>query len=243
MCVLTRVPGMSDDRQPPAPQRDLPRYTETDVRAALADPPARDRAPRVVGVLLAAGSSERFGVPNKLLASLNGERVVVRAARTLCEAALDRVVVVLGHDAEAVRAALDDSHFDLDFDVGFVFNAEYADGLSTSVRAGVDAAAAAEADAAVFLPADMPAVSSGTVDLLVDAYRGGIGTALAAAHDGRRGNPVLFDAGHFDALRDLDGDVGGREVLFGADEAALIEAGDPGVFDDIDTERDLREQG
>lgn len=228
---------MGDDRRPAAPQRDLPRYTETDVRAALADPPARDRAPRVVGVLLAAGSSERFGVPNKLLASLNGERVVVHAARTLCDAALARVVVVLGYDAEAVRAALDG------FDVGFVFNAAYRDGISSSVQAGVDAAAAADADAVLFLPADMPAVSPTTVDLLVDAYRGGIGTALAAAHDGTRGNPVLFDARHFDALRDLDGDGGGRPVLFDADDAALVDADDPGVLEDIDTERDLRERG
>jgi molybdenum cofactor cytidylyltransferase len=73
----------------------------------------------------------------------------------------------------------------------------------------------------------------------VTAYRDGRATALAAACDGQRGNPVLFDGRHFDALRNVSGDVGGREILRESDDAALVETSAPGVLQDIDTRADL----
>ncbi len=88
----------------------------------------------------------------------------------------------------------------------------------------------------------MPTVDAATVELLVDAYRAELGTVLAAAFDGRRGNPVLFDRSHFDALLDVTGDVGGLPVLAASDDSALIETGDPGVCIDVDTATDLRRQ-
>jgi molybdenum cofactor cytidylyltransferase len=190
---------------------------------------------RVVGVLLAAGTSSRFGEANKLLADLDGAPVVARAARSLCDAALESVIVVLGHEAGRVRAALADR------DVTFVENPDYADGQSTSVRAGVAAAADAAADAAVFLPGDMPFVDPATVDRLVAAYRAGVAPALAAAHDGRRGNPVLFDGTRFEALSAVDGDTGGRSVLLETEGAVLLAVDDEGVLVDIDTTGDLAE--
>jgi molybdenum cofactor cytidylyltransferase len=86
----------------------------------------------------------------------------------------------------------------------------------------------------------MPGIDPSTVALLVDAYRAGLGTALAAAHGGHRGNPVLFDRRHFEALLDVEGDVGGRPVLVGSDDAALVETDDSGVVADVDTTADLR---
>lgn len=189
--------------------------------------------PRVVGVLLAAGTSTRFGDRNKLLADLDGEPLVRHAARTLLDADLLEIVAVVGYEAGAVRDALDDC------DLRVVENPGYEAGLSTSVARGVDAAGDAGADATVFLPGDMPAVAPATVDLLVDAHSAGLATAVAAAHEGHRGNPVLFDREHFDALRRLEGDVGGREVLLGCDAGALVETGDPGVRRDVDTREDL----
>jgi molybdenum cofactor cytidylyltransferase len=191
--------------------------------------------PRVVGVLLAAGTSSRFGAANKLLADLEGEALVRHGARALLDSAVGRVLVVVGHEAGAVRDALDG------LDVEFVGNPDFADGQSASVRAGAAAAATTDADAAVFLPGDMPFVAAAAVDALRRAYLAGAGTALAAAHEGRRGNPVLFDRRHFEALRDVTGDVGGRAVLLGSDRAALVETGDPGVRIDVDTRADLRQ--
>jgi molybdenum cofactor cytidylyltransferase len=222
----------------------LPVHDAERVAAALAAlDPDEPPAPTVVGVLLAGGTSSRFGDANKLRAELDGEPLVRHAARTLLDADLHEVVVVTGHEAGAVRAAL------ADLPVRFVHNPAYEAGLSTSVARGVravtgaddaDGEGGADVDAAVFLPGDMPAVEPSTVRRLVDARRAGLGTALAAAHDGRRGNPVLFDRRHFEDLLDVEGDVGGRPVLVGSDDAALVATDDPGVVVDVDTVADLR---
>lgn len=187
--------------------------------------------PTVVGVLLAAGGSSRFGERNKLLAEIDGEPLVRRAARTLLDSRVSRVVAVLGHQSSAVRDAL------ADFDVAFVANDAYERGLSTSVERGTRAAADGDTDAAIFLPGDMPFVESATVDLLVDCFAGGITDAVAAAYEGQRGNPVLFGADHFDALCAVDGDVGGRDILL--DDGVLLDTDDVGVVTDIDTQNDL----
>ena len=212
---------------------ELPVHAANDVRTALEGRPGNARDPRVVGVLLAGGTSSRFGEANKLLAELDGDPVVRHTARTLLDAGLESVVAVLGHEAEAVRAALDG------LPVRTVDNPDYEEGVSTSVGCGVDAGA--DADAIVFLPGDMPVVDPETVALLVDAYRGGLGTALAAANGKRRGNPVLFDRVHFEELARVEGDVGGRSVLRSAPDGGLIETDDPGVHRDVDTEEDLSE--
>lgn len=230
---------MSDER--------LRRLSRADVREALdgrssddrSDPDRRRTDPTVAGVLLAAGGSSRFGAENKLLAETDGEPLVRHAARTLRDARVSPVVVVVGHEADAVRDALGGLDGWDESSPRFVTNRAYERGLSSSVRAGVDAAGDASADATVFLLGDMPSVDPATVDLLVDAYRAGLAEAVAPEYRDQRGNPVLFDREHFAALRAVEGDVGGRSVLLGSDRGAMVETDDPGVVRDIDTREDL----
>lgn len=191
-----------------------------------------DRLGPVVGILLAAGTSARFEAGNKLLAAVDGEPVVRRAARSLLESHLDRVIAIVGFEAERIRDAI------AGLDLEIVENPAFTDGQSTSVRAGVEAARD-DADAILFALGDMPFVAPDSVTALVRAYRAGAGSALAAAFEGERGNPVLFDARYFDALATISGDSGARDVLLGSDDAALIETGDPGVCRDVDTIDDL----
>ncbi|MFC7211819.1 NTP transferase domain-containing protein [Natronoarchaeum sp. GCM10025321] len=192
----------------------------------------RSRAdPAIHGIVLAAGTSDRFGDRNKLLATVGGEPIIRRAVRTLAEASLEGVTVVLGHEADRVRAVL------ADLDVTFV--TATGEGQGGSVAAGVETVREAGADAALIALGDMPAVSTATVERLVDTYRAGGGSALAAGYDGQRGNPVLFDGSHFGSLALLDGDCGGRNVLLSATDAALVETGDPGVLQDIDRPTDV----
>lgn len=201
--------------------------------------------PRVAGVLLAAGTSSRFGDANKLLATVEGEPIVRRAARTLVDAGLDPVVVVVGHEADRVRDAVDD------LPVEIVDNEGYEAGQSTSVRAGIDAIRRggsrgrgdARVDAAIIALGDMPFVDPESVETLVAAHAAGAGDALAAAHEGDRGNPVLFDRRFFGRLADVDGDVGGREILLADDASALVAVDDPGVRRDVDRPTDLSERG
>jgi len=196
----------------------------------------RERTPTSVhGVLLAAGTSSRYGASNKLLATLDGDPLVRHAARSLCRSDLEGVTVVVGHEADRVRNAL------AELPLQVRENPDYEAGQSSSVRAGVRAAADAGAEAALIALGDMPHVSPATVDALIDCYEWGAGTALAAAYRGTRGNPVLFDGRFFDALTDVSGDVGGRDILLSSPDAVLVDVDDPGVVRDVDTPADLTE--
>lgn len=189
----------------------------------------------VHGVLLAAGTSSRYGTENKLLEELDGEPLVRHAAMTLIESGIDRVIVVVGYEQEQVRRAL------VDLDLEFLKNDEYAAGQSTSVKEGVRWVAEHGADAVLVALGDMPGVSSDTVDLLLRTYDRGVADILAAAYNGQRGNPVLFDERFFDELTDVDGDTGGRQLLFESDEAIAVETDDTGVLTDIDRPQDFSE--
>ena len=200
----------------------------------------------VAGVLLAGGTSSRFGDANKLLVDVDGVPMVRRSARTLLDADLEPVVVVVGYEASLVRCALDG------LDVRIVENPDYRDGQATSLRAGVRALDDATldsrvregeptrgVDAAVFALGDMPYVDPSSVEALVASYVAEEGSALAAGYDGVRGNPVLFDQRHFGALVATEGDVGGRAVFESAASAAVVETGDPGVRRDVDRPDDF----
>ncbi|GAB7021246.1 nucleotidyltransferase family protein [Halostagnicola bangensis] len=187
----------------------------------------------LVGVVLAAGLGTRFEDGNKLLATVEDEPIVRRAVRSLADASLDRTVAIVGNDASVVRDAVE-PHVD-----ETLKNDKYELGQSRSVRLGARYAREAGADAAVFLPGDMPCVDPETVRRLSTAYRDGGADILVPTHDGQRGNPVLFDAVHFDDLTSLSGDVGGRS-LFAEGTVRRVSVDDPGINLDVDTEADLR---
>ena len=193
----------------------------------------------VHGVVLAAGTSTRYGSENKLLEPLDGRPLVRCAVEALVESDVDDVTVVVGHEADRVRETI------ADLPVETVENPRYEDGLGSSVRLGVSAAADRNADAVLLVLGDMPWVDASSIDLLVDAYARGVGDAIAAAYRGRRGNPVLFDSRLFDALTVAHegGDVGGRGLLTREHGALAIETGDSGVVRDVDRTSDLERSG
>src|SRR5262247_1339490 len=124
---------------------------------------------------------------NKLLFDLSGETVVRRAVRIALEAGLDPVVVVLGHDADAVRAAL------ASMPCRFVLNAQYAEGMNGSARAGIAALPPGVA-AVVVLLADMPFVNAAMLRALVERYRTADELLVVSEYDGIQAPPTLFDA-------------------------------------------------
>lgn len=186
----------------------------------------------ILGVLLAAGTGSRFDDGNKLLADLDGEPIVVHAARTLTESSLDEIVAVVGHERERVERALSD-------EIEVVANPDYEQGLSTSVRRGVTVAQEREAEAALMALGDMPFVAVETVEELLRTYRETGSGIVAPRYEGRRGNPVLFDSRYFDALADAEGDAGGRTLLE-SEPVTWVDVTDSGVRRDVDTVADLR---
>jgi molybdenum cofactor cytidylyltransferase len=188
----------------------------------------------VHGVVLAAGTSDRYGDRNKLLESIDGEPLVRHAVSTMTASSVDGVTVVVGHEADRVAAVVDE------LDVELRHNPDYEAGQSTSIAAGIAAASERDADAVLFALGDMPRIAVETVETLVRTYDAGVADAVAAAYRGERGNPVLFDRTYFDELAAVDGDVGGRAILLDDPDAVAVETGDPGVRYDVDRPADRR---
>jgi molybdenum cofactor cytidylyltransferase len=159
----------------------------------------------IAAVVLAAGTASRMG-RQKLLLPLAGRPLIRISVERVVAAGLDDVVVVLGRDAAAVGAAL------AGLPARTVENPRYAEGQSTSLRAGLDALQPAT-EAVVVALGDQPLPDPSLVGRLVAAFRtSGRPIAVPRYRDGR-GNPVLFAAGLFDELRAVTGDTGGRGVV------------------------------
>jgi molybdenum cofactor cytidylyltransferase len=187
-------------------------------------------AHRFAAVVLAAGGSSRMGDTNKLLANVGGRPIVRHVVEVLVDLPLEPVVVVVGHQAEAVRAAL------AGLPVRFVTHGDWEAGMGTSVSAGV-AATADQADAVLVALGDMPWLSADDVRALLDAFdpRSGRGICVPV-RDRKRGNPVLWASRYFAALQTLEGDVGGRHLLNTfVDDVCEVAVSGEGVLMDVDT--------
>ncbi|MEJ8574573.1 molybdopterin-binding/glycosyltransferase family 2 protein [Microbaculum marinum] len=191
---------------------------------------AETRSPRVAAILLAAGQSRRMGTANKLTEEIGGRPMVRIAAEAILGSSAAPVVVVTGHQRERVEAAL------AGLDVAFVRNPDYADGLSTSLKAGI-AALPEDADGAVVCLGDMPGVSAAVIDRLIGVFDPAEGrAAVVPTVAGKRGNPVLWGRRFFEALSAIRGDVGARHLIGeNAELVAELEIAGDGVLRDVDT--------
>jgi molybdenum cofactor cytidylyltransferase len=198
--------------------------------------PARS-ALKVDIVLLAAGRSSRMGGPNKLLALFDGEPLVRRTAGRALGSKAAGTIVVTGHQRERVRSALGG------LEVKLADNPDFADGLASSLKAGI-AQVAPDAAGAMIVLGDMPGVSSTDLDSLIDAFRRSGGHAVVrASHQGKRGNPVLLPRSLFAAVAQLEGDTGARHLVEAEGLDVIdVEIGQ-GASIDVDTREALEGAG
>lgn len=195
--------------------------------------------------MLAAGGGTRLG-GGKLLLPWRGSPLIAHLARTVNRAfGLHSLTVVLGHDADAVRDATARSMPTPTLPVRFVHNRNWSEGLSTSLRHGLESVLAApdseRIGGVLFLLADQPLVSVKTLNALVLAHgeacaRNPDHPATAPMCRGRRGNPVILGRRLFPAVMTLEGDIGARRILEDlGDELLRLPVDDPGILHDVDT--------
>jgi CTP:molybdopterin cytidylyltransferase MocA len=157
-------------------------------------------------ILLAAGSASRFGSP-KLLADVHGRPMLVRAIETLLEVARqDRIVVVLGANADRLEPLVRGVR------VCAVINRDHADGMASSIRTGLTSVPSDSPGVLIAL-ADQLAVTPGDLRRLVEAWREHPERVAAARHGEAVGVPAIFPAPMFDQLAQLQGDRGARDLL------------------------------
>jgi len=173
----------------------------------------------VSAVVLAAGMSTRMG-RNKLLLTYRDKPLVVHAVETLLASTVSEIIVVLGHESEKVWDQLEScagqgTSGAQKGRVRLVKNPDYRDGLSTSVRTGVQAVCP-EADAIMIYLADQPLLEPADVDRIVEGFaaaKAGNKMIVVPFFKGERGNPVILDASLRDAILGIVGDVGCKGVI------------------------------
>jgi molybdenum cofactor cytidylyltransferase len=185
---------------------------------------------RIAAIVLAAGRSTRMGAGNKLLADVAGKPMVRHAVEAALESQARPVLVVTGHQADDVRAAL------AGLDVTFVANPDFAQGLSSSLKAGIRAIPA-DATGSLVLLGDMPRIGAPHLDAMIAAFASDASLPIVVpVHEGRRGNPVLWPADLFSEMLALEGDAGARSLLARhAHRVREIDLGTDAVLMDVDT--------
>ena len=183
--------------------------------------------------MLAAGSGSRFG-GGKLLAPFGGRPLIAATLSGLRGAPVDEIIVVVGAEGERLRSIT------AAYENRIIENPDWAEGMSTSVRAGLRACTP-DARAAVVCLADQPLVGAVAAERLVEAFEQGA-TVAVATYGGEMRNPVLFARGVWPLLlREMSGDRGARAFLKHhreiVTEVSCDDVADPA---DVDTVEDLR---
>lgn len=174
--------------------------------ASSVRPPESQRG--VAGLVLAAGLSSRMG-RNKLLLEVARETLIRRVVRTVIEAGLDPVLVVVGHERELVESALQG------LPCRFVANSDYREGLRTSLQTGLRhvASEAPEATAAVVVLGDMPFVDREMIEAILLRYRERHAPIVASRYGPVTAPPILYDGSLFPELLALEGKFCAKRVV------------------------------
>ena len=184
----------------------------------------------IAAIVPAAGMSTRMG-RNKLLLAFKGKPLIAQAVDTLLESEVDEVVVVIGHEADKVKAELQGRQ------VTIVENPNYGQGMSTSIRVGLGAVSSGARAIMIYL-ADQPLLEPEDVNRLTRAF------AKAREHNksivvpffrGQRGNPVILDASYKEAILDVVGEAGCKRVIKrNPDKVLVVEMETDHVVRDVD---------
>ncbi|HEY3433685.1 MAG TPA: nucleotidyltransferase family protein [Rhodocyclaceae bacterium] len=184
----------------------------------------------IVGILLAGGSSSRFGSDKLLHPLKDGTPLALASARRLQEAC-ERVLIVLRPGKDALAQQLIAEGFEV------ITTAASLHGMGHSLAAGVSASA--EAPGWIIALADMPFIAASTHRRIAAALETG-GSIAAPTFEGHRGHPVGFARHWYEKLSALTGDEGARSLLAAAPHAIVhCEVEDRGILRDVDTPEDL----
>jgi molybdenum cofactor cytidylyltransferase len=186
----------------------------------------------IPAIILAAGLSTRMGRPKPLLPLANGETFVTRIVRSFLDSGVDDVVVVLGHEADAVAATLIESGVA----ARFVVNDAYRSGQLSSVLRGLNAVDRPGVRAMLMTLVDVPLVAPPTIRAVIDRYRATHAPIVRPVRGDEHGHPVLVDRSLFSLLRSADPAIGAKPIIRAhVTPAGDVSVSDDGAFLDIDT--------
>jgi molybdenum cofactor cytidylyltransferase len=186
----------------------------------------------IPAVVLAAGMSTRMGRPKALLPLTEADTFISRIVRTFLEAGVEDVVVVIGHEADAVAASVLASGVA----ARFVVNDAYTTGQFSSVLRGLNAIDRPGVAGMLLTLVDVPLISATTIRAVVERYRTTHAPIVRPVRGSEHGHPVLIDRSLFPLLRTADPSTGAKPIVRGhVSPAGEVAVDDPGAFLDIDT--------
>jgi molybdenum cofactor cytidylyltransferase len=189
----------------------------------------------IPAIILAAGASSRMGRTKALLPLPPGDWFLGRLHGTLLAAGVEEIIAVIGHDTEAIEAAVSAANLGL----RLVRNRDASRGQLSSLIAGLDALPPGDATAVLVTPVDLPLVSAATVRRVLDAWKASGAPIVRPERRGRHGHPVIFGASILPELRAADLRAGARPVIQAhRGEILDVPVDDDGAFEDIDTPED-----
>jgi molybdenum cofactor cytidylyltransferase len=188
----------------------------------------------IAGLILAAGESSRMGAPKATL-TYRGRTFLELIVQTLREAGLERIVVVLGHQAEDIQQQIKIGPAQV------VVNPDYRSGQTSSLQAGLRALIAEDLEAALLCLVDHPAVAAETVRRIVATFGQCGAPVVIPTYQARRGHPVLIGRQVFNELLQLACDAGADSVVRRYRPATqFVEVEDEGIVMDVDDRESYR---
>ena len=192
----------------------------------------------ISAVILAAGESRRMGKQNKLLLPIGGEALLVKLVASVCASDVGQVLVVIGHEAEKIRRELNE------FPLNFVYNPNFSEGMTTSIKYGVKVVSH-ECDGLLICLGDMPFINTSEINKLIHAYAKnrikGEGLIVVPVFKRQRGNPVLFSIEFKNDILEHKIESGFKEVIMkNSDSVMEIEMDDEKMLLDVDTMEDYQ---
>jgi molybdenum cofactor cytidylyltransferase len=199
------------------------------------------RSTSTAAIILAAGSSSRMGAGrHKLLLPLGDRPVLAHVLEATLASHARPIILVLGHQAEQVRASI--LQYTTHPSITLVENPDYLQGMSTSLRVGLQALMAKESkkeysvEGALVILGDQPLMTTLVLDTLIATRQTTGKHIIVPLYNKRRGNPVLFDASLFPELMEVTGDEGGRSIIERHRyDVATVEVGNELATYDVDT--------
>ncbi|HLA26358.1 MAG TPA: nucleotidyltransferase family protein [Syntrophales bacterium] len=192
----------------------------------------------VAGIVLAAGMSTRMGKTKQLM-NLSGKPLLARVVEAALASELEKVALVLGHEAEKILAAL--GSLARDQRLTTVVNERYREGMAASLQAGL-LQVKDRFPAVMFLLGDQPMVGVDTINLLLRLFRASDRDICVPVYAGVRGNPVCFSNLFYDRIIAIRGDTGAREIINDhPDNVLYAEISNSLCFMDIDSPEDAEQ--
>ena len=190
------------------------------------------------GIVLAAGTSTRFGT-FKLLQPLGDKFLLEWVLDTCLDSKLERIFLVLGYKQDEITRAL--AHTIKHPRLSIVYNSNYQNGQSTSLRAGLNEIKGFF-PSVMFILGDQPLIDNRTLNAILERYWHSPKSICAPFFNNRRGNPVIFSEKFYSQIERIGGDKGAREIIeHNAKDVLRIDLNQPSFFYDVDTRKDMQQ--